>query len=470
MTDRCSQTLVIILSTHRSGSSVTARIFQRLGMSLGPYELVGEEASNPYGHFESFPIIRLNSDVQELIHGFRDEIPKSEGVLEEFLKDRPKWDAHCNALDEFVARGRVILEGILDSGTVAGFKDPRTALVWPFWQRVLADFPGLRVVPIVLLRSPHEIAMSMCARREGRLGYWDCLDVVSIHLRRLREIADSSPLPKLRIRFGGPSFLDDVRAAACHCGLQWDAAMAQEMIDESCIHHVPAGVPHESQTLCDSLWGDPPTFDAEGNQARLIADARLLDRLSLRQLRRHEEQVQKDHQSLSEMWRRLDQIDSLLQPGKEHDATAQCETSRSPDDLVERVRQHLDRTHEELSRTLADTIRTLKELNQTSTELNSTRDDLNRTQAALAHAQAEARGLAQLCEQQAVLCEQRALLCEHQKKRLEKFEHHPILGPTLRARRQLRRSWVRLKERRESGSMPVRANGLSRPDLSGDAP
>ena len=42
------KTLIIILCMHRSGSSVLTSILHRLGMSLGPYELLGASQSNPY--------------------------------------------------------------------------------------------------------------------------------------------------------------------------------------------------------------------------------------------------------------------------------------------------------------------------------------------------------------------------------------------------------------------------------------
>ncbi len=46
MTDLSSRTLVVILSMHRGGSTLTTSILQRLGMSFGPYDLVGAAKSN----------------------------------------------------------------------------------------------------------------------------------------------------------------------------------------------------------------------------------------------------------------------------------------------------------------------------------------------------------------------------------------------------------------------------------------
>ena len=91
------------------------------------------------------------------------DLPESEEALDSFVAgkgaiDWPEIPAH------FLARGRSIIENLLESGKVSGFKDPRTVLLWPFWERVLTDFPTVRVAPVALLRSPHEIAMSLCSR------------------------------------------------------------------------------------------------------------------------------------------------------------------------------------------------------------------------------------------------------------------------------------------------------------------
>ena len=47
------RTLVILLSMHRSGSSLTANVFMEQGLSLGPWELCPAHPTNPHGHFEA---------------------------------------------------------------------------------------------------------------------------------------------------------------------------------------------------------------------------------------------------------------------------------------------------------------------------------------------------------------------------------------------------------------------------------
>ena len=57
MKEQTELKVIILLSMHRCGSSLTANILQRLGMSLGPFELNGTDSSNPYGHFEAVPFL-----------------------------------------------------------------------------------------------------------------------------------------------------------------------------------------------------------------------------------------------------------------------------------------------------------------------------------------------------------------------------------------------------------------------------
>src|ERR1700677_2860847 len=133
------RTLVVVLTMHRSGSSVATSILNRLGMSLGPFELIGASPTNPHGYFEAYPILELNKDVQKLAYGFTEDLPESEEALDKFVasKGAVPWP---EIPADLLSRGRSIIEKLVDSGTISGFKDPRTVLLWPFWKRVMADF------------------------------------------------------------------------------------------------------------------------------------------------------------------------------------------------------------------------------------------------------------------------------------------------------------------------------------------
>ena len=220
--NRSGRTLVVLLSMHRSGSSFTANVLQEMGMSLGPFELLGAEPHNVHGHFEAMPILELSRAVQVRVYGFPDELPETPETMSRLIESRGEWDETNEVPEELIDRGRSLLGTLIDSGEVSGFKDPRTVLLWPFWRRVLAAFPEVRVAPIALLRSPHEIAMSLFTRREGVAGYRLSLDLVAVHFLRLRAILEEWPVAIPRLCFGSDRYLDDLAQAVRSCGLAWD--------------------------------------------------------------------------------------------------------------------------------------------------------------------------------------------------------------------------------------------------------
>ena len=71
--------LVILLSMHRSGSSLTANVLMEQGLSLGPWELYPAHPTNPHGHFEALPILEVTLAVQTLIHGFPGRLTRNRG-------------------------------------------------------------------------------------------------------------------------------------------------------------------------------------------------------------------------------------------------------------------------------------------------------------------------------------------------------------------------------------------------------
>jgi hypothetical protein len=307
--DDAQRTLVILLSMHRSGSSLTANAFMEQGLSLGPWALLPAERCNQHGYFEAIPILEVNRAVQTLIHGFRNDLPETEEAVAAFLASEGRRDDWAEQVpEEYVQQGRSLIRTLLDSGKVSGFKDPRTVLLWPFWRRVLSAFPGVRVVPIALLRSPHEIAMSLFTRLESGTGYWTCLDVVAAHFQQLQEIIESWNHPVPRIRFGGSHYLSDLERAVRSCGLDWDPTKAVRIFDESCIHHVPAVVSHRAQRLFDTLGGAAPAAtDAGKNADQLEADGRARDRLQLDRLRQSRVRAHEAAEVLRRTQIRLDQ-------------------------------------------------------------------------------------------------------------------------------------------------------------------
>ena len=145
-------------------------LFQRLGMSLGPFELLGANEHNKHGHFEAMPSYRLDQELLNANLRLQRRSPRLRPKsCVDFSPANGHWQWQPSLIStQQVERGRTFVEQLVAAGHVSGFKDPRVPLLWPFWNRVFSQFAGLRVVPIFLVRSPHEIAMSIFAAQPGQ--------------------------------------------------------------------------------------------------------------------------------------------------------------------------------------------------------------------------------------------------------------------------------------------------------------
>ena len=75
------RTLVVVLSMHRAGSSLTTNLLHEFGLSLGPFELIEPSESNRRGHFEPVPVNHFDMQLQQQVFGFEGDMPRSEQTL-----------------------------------------------------------------------------------------------------------------------------------------------------------------------------------------------------------------------------------------------------------------------------------------------------------------------------------------------------------------------------------------------------
>lgn len=144
--------LVLVLGVHRSGTSLLTAGLRALGCSLGDFCEM-PDIHNPKGYAEH-PAIKNFND------GFLAEL----GV---------RWDnwgfyAPAAGLDgpslgsRRAEAVRVLQEAMPGTGPVA-VKDPRVAMLLPFWTRALAE-AGIHCRRILILRDPAEVAESQVRR------------------------------------------------------------------------------------------------------------------------------------------------------------------------------------------------------------------------------------------------------------------------------------------------------------------
>jgi hypothetical protein len=151
------RSLVCVTGMHRSGTSLATRALEVLGMSLGaPERLLPPGPDNPAGYFENKAIQELDDELLAQLGGSWDQPP----TLVDGWADDP-------GLDPFRSRAAAVLHrdfGPVDPGRaerLIGFKDPRVALLLPFWRTVVS----VRTT-VVVVRAPAEVAASL-ARRNG---------------------------------------------------------------------------------------------------------------------------------------------------------------------------------------------------------------------------------------------------------------------------------------------------------------
>lgn len=150
--------VVAVLGMHRSGTSVVARSLGALGVRLGE-RLIPADPFNERGYWEDIDIVRLNEDaLSALGRTWMDASPVSDSALEQLART------------DLGRRAAALVEERLGSGAPFGMKDPRTAILLPFWRRVFR-MSGVEESCVIVLRHPDLVAASL-ARRNGLPAAW----------------------------------------------------------------------------------------------------------------------------------------------------------------------------------------------------------------------------------------------------------------------------------------------------------
>lgn len=205
-------TRVCITGMHRSGTSLVARLCNLLGVELGPErQLVGAEAENPKGFFESRPLLEVNKRLLARLGGDWQHPPML-----------PRgWESDA-ALAELREEASAALDGLDPAGeaSLVGFKDPRSSLTLPFWAHL-----GAADRVVLGVRDPLEVAASLQARNdlpvEQGLALWNRYLVAALahapdaHVVLHHEIFDHPDrvVADLAAALGLPTDPDRVRAA-----------------------------------------------------------------------------------------------------------------------------------------------------------------------------------------------------------------------------------------------------------------
>ena len=151
MSNRESRCLVIT-GMHRSHTSLVAQSIQTAGLFLGD-SLVPEDSSNPKGHFESKEIVSFHESILSRSDMSGAPLFINPGRLESILDS-----------SEVKAGASQVIQKNFDRPQF-GFKDPRTSLFLPLWDKILPN-----AFYFFIFRHPAKVVQSLTNRRKRRYG------------------------------------------------------------------------------------------------------------------------------------------------------------------------------------------------------------------------------------------------------------------------------------------------------------
>lgn len=143
-----SQRVLVLTGMHRSGTSLTASLLERMGVHLGDQLLAGNE-TNVKGFFEDIDFLSFQENL----------------LIESSPRNKPGWPSwgwledhkiDLSQLKSYVAAAKILLIHKQLNTRIWGWKDPRTTLLLDFWHQLLPDASYL-----LIYRFPWDVADSI---------------------------------------------------------------------------------------------------------------------------------------------------------------------------------------------------------------------------------------------------------------------------------------------------------------------
>ena len=143
--------ILLICGMHRSGTSLTAKLFELFGFSLGDH-LMQANIDNPKGFFEDLDVVALNDHLIAHNDAAWDVPPQS-------VDRQLTWtDAQLNQACD-------LLRDKTSGVTRFAIKDPRLCLLLPFWEQAISEIDATCRTCIVY-RNPLDISGSLESRNQ----------------------------------------------------------------------------------------------------------------------------------------------------------------------------------------------------------------------------------------------------------------------------------------------------------------
>lgn len=137
---------IIVLGMHRSGTSLVAELVHRWGAYAGnDTQLMQADEWNQQGYWEYLPLVHFNNELLFSVRSNWFVPPWSDEML-----------ARQASQPEYSKKARQLMSGMELGGRTWFWKDPRLAILLPFWKAIWDDV--LYVIPV---RKPSDIAASL---------------------------------------------------------------------------------------------------------------------------------------------------------------------------------------------------------------------------------------------------------------------------------------------------------------------
>ncbi len=206
-------TIICIAGMHRSGTSLVARLLNLCGVYLGKEEeLMPPTQDNADGYWENLRFVEINDSLLAQLNGTWALPPSAESILE--MQKQPLV---------LTGKAQELIQGF-EGQKVWGWKDPRSSLTLPFWQKLL---PGLKV--IMCLRNPLEVARSLARRDKFQIAFG--LDLWHTYNQRLLSSVPPGNLLTTHydVYFNNPQ--DELRRLLEFIGIQVD----EKTVEMACV-------------------------------------------------------------------------------------------------------------------------------------------------------------------------------------------------------------------------------------------
>jgi len=167
----------------RSGTSLTARVLNLLGVDLGPEEgLIPASPLNAKGFWERHAIYEINEAILAAMGGdYANPPPLEQG-----------WE-RSPQLEPLRQRARDVLDECFPGSRLWGFKDARVSLTLAFWRELI---PAMRYV--ICIRNPAEVAASFA--RYPSDGHFEGKDWLDLWLRSTTSaLVQTSDNPRILV-------------------------------------------------------------------------------------------------------------------------------------------------------------------------------------------------------------------------------------------------------------------------------